>query len=97
MSLSDGQQWRYRHREQTCRYVGGWGGRRGWDVYRQKHGNVYITICKTDSQRKLAVWLRDPNQGSRTTQKGGREREVGGRFKGEGAYVYPWLTHVAVW
>ena len=24
-------------------------------------------------------------------------REVGGRFKGEGTYVYLWLIHVDVW
>ena len=24
-------------------------------------------------------------------------REVGGRFKREGTYVYPWLIHVDVW
>ena len=24
-------------------------------------------------------------------------REVGGRFKREGTYVYPWVIHVDVW
>ena len=28
MNLFAEQQWRYRHREQTCRYSG---GRKGWD------------------------------------------------------------------
>jgi len=34
MKLFAGQQWRHRHREQTSG-PGGWGGRRGWDVWRK--------------------------------------------------------------
>ena len=37
------------------------GGRRGWDEWREWHGNICMTICKTDSQRELAVWLRSSN------------------------------------
>ena len=33
----------------TCR------GRRGWDEWREQHGNIYTTICKIDSQWELAV------------------------------------------
>ena len=32
-----------------------------------------------------------------TTSTGGMEREVGGKFKREGTYVYLWLIHVDVW
>ena len=36
MKLFAGQQWRYRHREQTYGLGGGGGGgRRGWDVWRE--------------------------------------------------------------
>ena len=50
------QQWRCRHREQTCgRRV----GRKGWDEWREWHGNIYIIICKIDSQWKFAVWCRE--------------------------------------
>ena len=38
MILFAGQQWRCRHREQTYGH-GVQGGRRGWDVQRQQHGN----------------------------------------------------------
>ena len=31
------------------------------------------------------------------TQRGGKGREAGGRFKREGTYVYLWLIHVDVW
>ena len=30
---------------------------------------------------------------SATTEKGGKGREVGGRFRREGTYVYLWLIH----
>ena len=42
-----GQQWRCRHREQTC---GRSGGGRGWDELREEHGNICTTLCKTDRQ-----------------------------------------------
>ena len=34
MKLLVGQQWRQRHREQTYGH-GGWGGREGWDEWRE--------------------------------------------------------------
>ena len=37
------------------------------------------------------------NWGSATTQRGEKGREVGGRFKKEGTFVYLWLIHVNVW
>ena len=38
---------RDRHREQTCGHSG---GRRGWDELSEKHGNIYTTMYKIDSQ-----------------------------------------------
>ena len=32
-----------------------------------------------------------------TTQRGEMGREMGGRFKWEGTYVYLWLIHVEIW
>ena len=32
-----------------------------------------------------------------TTWRGGMGWEVGGRFKKEGTYVYPWVIHGDVW
>ena len=44
------QQWRCRHREQTCGHSR---GRRGWDELREWHGNIYITVCKINSGNLL--------------------------------------------
>ena len=46
MNLFSGQQWRFRHREQTCGHSVGW---RRWDKLREQHGNIKITIYKLDS------------------------------------------------
>ena len=43
MNLSAGQQWRCRHREQTCGHTG---GRRGWDTQREQHGNLTLPHVK---------------------------------------------------
>ena len=37
----------------------GFGGRRGWDKWREYHGNIYTTICKRDSQWQFAIHLRE--------------------------------------
>ena len=52
MNLFAQWQQRHRHGEQTC---GQSGGRRGLDKLGEEHGNIYITICKTDSQWEFAV------------------------------------------
>ena len=47
--------------------------------------NIEIyTICKTDSQREFAVWLRELTQGLCDRLKAGMGREVGGREVQEG-------------
>ena len=57
---------------------------------------TYIDICKIDSQWEFAVWLRKLNRGSVSIQRGRMGREMGGRFKKEGIYVYIWLIYVEV-
>ena len=52
-NLSAGQQWRNRHREQT--YGQGERGGEG-EMYGESTMEIYITICKTDSQQEFAVW-----------------------------------------
>ena len=39
---------------------------------------------------------QETQTGSVPTERGGMGREVGGRFKREGIYVYLWLIHVEV-
>ena len=58
---------------------------------------TYITICKIDSQWEFAVCLRELKQGLCNNLVGRMGRDLGGRFKNEGTYVYLWLIHVDVW
>ena len=80
-NLFTGQQWRNRHREQTY----GHEEREGVaEMYGKSNMETYITICKIDSQREFAVWLRKPKQGlsinlQRCDGEGdGREVQKGG-------------------
>ena len=54
-----------------------------------------ITICKIDSQREFAVWLRKLKQGLCINLERW-DGEMGGRFQREGIYVYLWPIHVEV-
>ena len=66
-------------------------------MYGESKVEIYITICKIDSQQEFAVWLRKLKQGSVSTWRGEMGKgEIGGRFKREGIYVYLWLIHVEV-
>ena len=65
-------------------------------MHRKSNMETYITVCKIDSQREFAVWLRNSNGGCVSTKKGGMGQEMGGSFKREGIYVYLWLIHVEV-
>ena len=86
-NLFIGQQWRNRHREET--YGHGERGKEG-GMCGKSNTETYITVCKINSQKKFAVWLRKLKQGLCM------EREMGGRFKREGIYVYLWPIHVEV-
>ena len=89
-----GQQWRNRHRQWT--YGHGERGGEG-EMYAKSNLETYITICKIDSQREFAVWLRKLKQGLCIHLEGwdgeenGRENQ-----KGREIYVYLWLIHVEV-
>ena len=62
-------------------------------MYGKRNMETYITMCKIDSQREFAVWLRKLKQGLCINLEG---REMGGRLKRKGSYVYLWLIHVEV-
>ena len=66
-NLFTGQQWRNRHREQTYGH-----GERGGEGEMDGKSNMemYITICKIDSQREFAVCLRKLKQGLRINLEG---------------------------
>ena len=61
MNLFAGQQWRCRHREQTCDTVGE--GKR-WKNWKSNTEKICITICKIDSQLEFAVWYRELTVGA---------------------------------
>ena len=69
--------------------TGSGGGRRGWDVWREWHGIIYITIYKIDSQWEFAVCLRDLKQGLCINLEGydGGRWEGGSRGRGH-MYTY---------
>ena len=58
---------------------------------------TYITICKMIEKGNLLYVSGNSNRGSVSTWRGGMGREMKGRFKMEGTYVYLWLIHAEVW
>ena len=76
--------WRNRHREQTY----GHGESGGWrdEIYGESNMETYITICKIDSQRELAVWLRKLKQGL-CINLVGWDREADGRAVQKGGDI----------
>ena len=65
-------------------------------MYIESNMETYNTICKIDSQREFAVCLRELKQELCINLEGWEGREMGGRFKREGTYVYLWLIHVEI-
>ena len=66
------------------------------EMYGESNVEIYITVCKIDSQWEFAVCLRKLKQGLCINLEGGMGREMGGRFKREEIYVYLWLIHIVV-
>ena len=58
--------------------------KRGWDEWREGHGNIYTNICRT-AIGNLLFDSENSNWGSVTTQA---RWEVEGRLKKERTYVY---------
>ena len=65
-------------------------------MYGESNINTDITMCKVDGQGKFALCLRKLKPGLCINLGGEMGREMGGRFKREGIYVYLWLIHVEV-
>ena len=63
-------------------------------MYGESNRETYIAVCKIDdSQWEFAVSLRKLKQGLFFNLEGWVWREMGGKFKREGIYVYLWLIH----
>ena len=63
-NLFTGKEWRNRHRELTYRH-----GEKGGEgeMYGKSNTEIYITICKIESQQEFAVWFRKLKQVSVST------------------------------
>ena len=88
------QKKRHRCTEQT---FGLCGRRRGWDVSREQHQNIYIIKGETDDQPRLDAWDKcsDLVHWEDPERSGGERGGRGG--SGWGLHVNPWLNHVNVW
>ena len=74
------------------------GGEEGeGEMYGESNMEIYNTTCEIDSQWEFAVWLRELKQGLCENLEGRDGREVGGRFRREGTWVYLWLILIDVW
>ena len=74
------------NRGQTC-------GHSGW----RKDWNLYITICKIDSQWEFAAWHRElKSRAPWQTSQVGWSGRWGGHSRGR-EYIYLWLVHVDEW
>ena len=82
-NLFTGQQWRNRHREWAYGH-----GERGGEgkMYGKSTMETYITVCKIDSQREFAVWLRKLKQ-ELCINLEGWDAEGNGREVQNGGYV----------
>ena len=65
-------------------------------MYGKSNMETYITICKVDSQREFAVWLRKLNQGLSINLEGWDVEGEGSEVQGGGIYVYLWLIHAEI-
>ena len=71
-------------------------GRGEGEKYGDSNVEIYITICKIDSQWEFAICLGELKQGLYINLEVWKGRVMGGRFRREGTYVYLWLIHVDV-
>ena len=82
------------HREQTLTQGGGRKEKMGC-MDRVSSKLIFPYVKKRASGNLLYV-SGNSKQGSNNLE-GGTRREMGGRFRREGTYVYLWLIHVEVW
>ena len=85
-NLFIGEQWRNRHREQTYGH-----GKRGGEgeMFGKSNMEIYITVCKIDSQWEFAVWLRKLKQGLCINLEGGDGEGDGKGFREGGDICIP--------
>ena len=92
-NLFSGKQWRNRHREQTYGHGRGEERVRCMERVTWKLKLLYVNLIAIGN---LLCGSGNSNRGSISTQRSEIGREMGGRFKREGIYVYLWLIHIEV-
>ena len=65
-------------------------------MYGKSNMETYTTMCKIHSQWDLLYGSGNSNRGSVSTKRSEMGREMEGRLKREGIYVYLWLIHAKV-
>ena len=65
-------------------------------MYGKSNMETYITVCKIDSQREFAVYLRKLKQELCINLEGWDGDGDGKEVREEGIYVYLWLIHVEI-
>ena len=65
-------------------------------MYGENNMETYTTISKT-ANGNLLCDSGNSNRSSVTTYGSGMGREMGGRIKREGTYMYLWLIHFDIW
>ena len=65
-------------------------------MYGKSNMKSYTTVCKIDSQKEFAVWLRKLKQGLCINLEGWDGDGDGREVQREGIYVYLWLIHIEV-
>ena len=65
-------------------------------MYGKSNMETYITMCKTDSQREFAVWLRKLKQGLCIKLEGWRREGDEREYIPMAGSVFLWLIHVEV-
>ena len=92
-NLFTGQQWR--HKQRTDLWT--WGELEGeGEMYGKNNMETYTTICKIDSHTGICCVAHDTLTGVCINLEGWMGREMGGRFKRKGVYVFLWLIQVEV-
>ena len=93
MNLSEGQEQRFRHREQTYEHS------RGWRLGQTENSTEIYPLpnIKQIANEKLLYNRGGSTWWSVTTQRGGMGWEVGRTFKREGTFVCLWLIYVDIW
>ena len=95
MNLFAGKQWKHRLREQIYGH-GQAGKKESLGRMERVAWKPMTNINKIDIPWEFAVWLRKLKLELCNNLEGGMGKEMGGRFKRKGTYVYLWLSHADV-